>query len=42
MPNYFMGRFYKMVNQKVNLGRRPMPTRLPADTDIAILKDGFF
>ena len=27
-----------MVNQKVNLGQSPMPTRL----DFTILKDGFF
>ena len=30
--------FFKKVNQKVNLGRRPKPSRL----NIAILKDGFF
>ena len=39
-----MDMFFKKVNQKVNLGRRPMPDtrRLPARPDIAILKDGFF
>ena len=38
--------FEKKVNQKVNLGWRPTPARLPAwcptCPDIAILKDKFF
>ena len=33
---------FKKVNQKVNLERRPTPTRpTPARPGIAILKDGF-